>query len=517
MSKKMMKGSGALLCLAVLLLPGRAIGQDEDKEAQQMYAQQMYTQAIAMSAQASVLSAQAVAAAQYDEAVMAQVSDLAYQAVAMADTIYRAARRALNESQYRRAIELFEQSLDEEPEYASEALYYQALAYYRIGGRSNYDRAYGKLHEQLSRYPDAASSGDAEELMVRIESELARRGDAQAAERLAREAERLSQDEMTMAREMERDVQRDVEREREHAMQEGVSEEADIKAMALHALIQADPEKAIPYLSKVLKNRTPETAELREQAVFILGQHESDQTLDLMLDVVRNDPEPDVKAQAAFWLTQVDDPRAIDATISILDDPNLDEDLKGQALFALGQTDDPRAGQILRDYATRSDVDPEVRGMAVHGLAQHPSPENAELLKQMFNDVDDIEVREQILFALGQMTDTVDGDWLLAIFADESEDDEVREMALFMAGQSGNVDARVLSQMYDAAGDNMEMKQHILFTLTQVDSEAAFDKMLEIARSEDDPELREHAIFWIGQSGDPRAQDVLLEILDQKG
>ena len=59
------------------------------------------------------------------------------------------------------------------------------------------------------------------------------------------------------------------------------------------------------------------------------------------------------------------------------------------------------------------------------------------------------------------------------------------------------------------------MKQHILFTLTQVDSEAAFDKMLEIARSEEDPELREHAIFWIGQSGDPRAQDVLLEILDQ--
>jgi HEAT repeat protein len=109
----------------------------------------------------------------------------------------------------------------------------------------------------------------------------------------------------------------------------------------------------------------------------------------------------------------------------------------------------------------------------------------------------------------------VDGDWLLAIFADENEDDEVREMALFMAGQTGNVDARILSQMYDQAGDNIEMKQHILFTLTQVDSEAAFEKMLEIASTEEDPELREHAIFWIGQSGDPRAQDVLLEILEQ--
>ena len=483
MSKKMTMGSGALLCLAVLLLPGRLNGQDE-------------------------------AAVQY-EVAMAQVSELAYQAAAMADTIYRQARRALNEAEYRRAIELFERSLDEEPEYSAEALYYQALAYYRMGGRSNYDRAYGKLNEQLSRYPDAASSGDAEELMVRIEGELARRGDAQAAERLAREALKLAQAEVTRQREQERNPQREVDRERQHAEQERIVHEADIKAMALHALIQADPEKAIPYLTQVLQNRTPETAELREQAVFILGQHESDQTLDVMLDVVRNDPEPNVKAQAAFWLTQVDDPRAIDATISILEDPNLDEDLKGQAVFALGQTGDPRAGQILRDYASRSDVDPEIRGMAVHGLAQHPSPENAALLKQMFNDVDDPEVREQILFALTQMPDAVDGDWLLAIFADESEDDETREMALFMAGQTGNVDARVLSQMYDSAGDNIEMKQHILFTLTQIDSEAAFDKMLEIARSEEDPQLREHAIFWIGQSGDPRAQDVLLEILNQ--
>ena len=91
----------------------------------------------------------------------------------------------------------------------------------------------------------------------------------------------------------------------------------------------------------------------------------------------------------------------------------------------------------------------------------------------------------------------------------------MREMALFLAGQTGDVDARVLSQMYDSAGDNTDMKEQILFTLTQVDSEAAFDKMLQIARSEEDPELREHAIFWIGQSGDPRAQDVLLEILNE--
>ena len=63
MSKRMTMGSGALLCLAVLLLPGRAIGQDKAQAAEHMYAQ-----AIALSAQASVMSAQAMnAATQYED------------------------------------------------------------------------------------------------------------------------------------------------------------------------------------------------------------------------------------------------------------------------------------------------------------------------------------------------------------------------------------------------------------------------------------------------------------------
>jgi len=194
MSKKMMKGSGALLCLAVLFLPGRAIGQDETQVAQETY----------------------------------QVAQLTYQAATMEDTIYRAARRALNESQYRRAIELFEQSLDEEPKYSAEALYYQALSYYRMGGRSNYDRALAKLDAQMERYPDAASYGDAEELMVRIEGELARRGDAQAAERLAREAERLGweadQEAEHAAQEAARDAGRGGSREGDPLPVEGAAE-----------------------------------------------------------------------------------------------------------------------------------------------------------------------------------------------------------------------------------------------------------------------------------------------------
>lgn len=152
--------------------------------------------------------------------------------------------------------------------------------------------------------------------------------------------------------------------------------------------------------------------------------------------------------------------------------------------------------------------------MAIHGLASRASPENAAFLKELFDQVRDPELRDQILFALVQSPEAVDGQWLLAVFRDESQDPEVRQMALFMAGQTGAVDAGVLAGMYDAA-ETREMKEQILFTLQQSGGEAGLEKMFDIARNESDLELREAAIFWIGQSGDPRAHDVLLEILQQ--
>ena len=175
MSRKMMKGSGILLCLAVLSWPGRAEGQEAE------------------AMERAVAQASLVRAAYAMQAAQTEATSAAFALQARADTLYRAARRALNEAEYRRAIELFEQSMQEEPEYSAESLYYQALAYYRLGGRSNFDRAYRKLNEQLARYPEAASHGDAEELMIRIEGELARRGDAQAAERLAQQAQQLEE------------------------------------------------------------------------------------------------------------------------------------------------------------------------------------------------------------------------------------------------------------------------------------------------------------------------------------
>jgi HEAT repeat protein len=58
-----------------------------------------------------------------------------------------------------------------------------------------------------------------------------------------------------------------------------------------------------------------------------------------------------------------------------------------------------------------------------------------------------------------------------------------------------------------------EIKEQVIFALSQMDDKAAVDKLIDIARREPDRELRKKAIFWLGQSDDPRVADVLAELL----
>jgi len=446
---------------------------------------------------------------------------------AQGDTIYKSARMAMNQGEYERAIELYRKAMSEEPQYAADALYYQALAYQKLGGRANYRKALEALERQFEQYPDAATHNDALALELRVQGELARQGDARAAEALAREAERMQRD---MEREVQREVQRaqvDIARQqariersqtevrRELALQEAAQREAEMKMFALQALMESDPETAIPILENILTTRSEETAVLRQQAVFLLAREEgNERTTDLMLDIMQNDPDPEVRMNAAHWLARSDDPRAASALVSAAEsgDPELQE----AAVFALGQMPGSRSSEALKEIATRPGVDPGVRAMAIHGLAMHPSAENTQYLMDLFRKLpkDDIESRETILFALSQAPNGVSGDFLYAIVSDTKEDPAIREMALFAAARNGSLTPARLGEVYRETSDP-EMKEQVMFALTQSEDPAAFDVLLEIARTETDPELKQNAVFWVGRSDDPRAKQLMIEILEQ--
>ena len=97
-----------------------------------------------------------------------------------ADSLYRAAREALDRRDYRQAADLFAQVPARFPRsgYAADAYYWQAFALYRLGGTAAAPRrARGARHPARAVPQGAPTKGDAKALASRIQGELARRGD----------------------------------------------------------------------------------------------------------------------------------------------------------------------------------------------------------------------------------------------------------------------------------------------------------------------------------------------------
>lgn len=410
-----------------------------------------------------------------------------------ADSLYRAARSALNQEEYRRAVELFREVRERYPSsaYSAETYYWEAFSLYRSGGGDNLRTALSRLQTLEDRFPEARSAREAQALATRVRGELARRGDAEAAERLAREATR--------------------ERERDEG-QTCASEEQDTRIAALNALLQMDAERAVPILRRVLETRDECSAELRRKAVFLLSQKAGTETADLLVEVARNDPDLEVREQAVFWLSQVPSEKAVAALEEIVRNHN-ETSVREKAIFALSQHSSDRAAQLLRDVAVQSDWPEELREKAIFWLGQHGSSQNGQFLRELYGRLDRTGLKERVIFSLAQRRESENREFLRGIALDDGEPIELRKKAIFWLGQSGGFSVPELADLYDGVTDR-DIKQQIIFALSQRDEAAAVDVLMEIAQNEPDAELRKKALFWLGQSGDPRVAEFLLKLIE---
>ena len=66
--------------------------------------------------------------------------------------------------------------------------------------------------------------------------------------------------------------------------------------------------------------------------------------------------------------------------------------------------------------------------------------------------------------------------------------------------------------MYDRIRES-ELKEQMIFVLSQRRDRQALDKLMSIVRNEPDREMRRKAMFWLGQSKDPRVSAFLTDII----
>jgi len=400
--------------------------------------------------------------------------------------LYEAAREALNRRRYGEAAEQFAEIRSRYPRsgYVADSYYWQAFALFRDGGAGRLRQAAELLSAQESEHPDARTRRDADALMVRVEAQLARGGDANAAASIVRQAAGPC------------------------------DEEQEVRLAALSALLNMNAEQAVPILQEVLQSRDDCSVELRRRAVFLISQKMTDESVDILLDLAhRNpDPDPEVREQAIFWLHQVRTPEALDALESVLlesEDPKLQE----RAIFAISQrSDDDRAIRVLKSYAERTDIRNELRSNAIFWISQNPDAGGAEYLMELYPRLDDPELKERTIFGISQGGGAQARSWLMERVRDRNESIEIRKNALFWAGQMGGLDGADLDGLYETL-DDARMKEQVIFVASQSSERAAVDFLMDVARDEEDRELRERALFWLGQSKDPRVAEFLLSII----
>jgi HEAT repeat protein len=429
-----------------------------------------------------------------------------------ADSLYRAARTALDRREYRRAAELFAQVPARYPRsgYAADAYYWRAFSLYRLGGMAQLHEALVALDTQRERFPQAATSGDARALAGRIQGELARQGDPDAAARVIEAAADAGRTPIPPIPPVP--PAPPVPPELATRGDRCADDDDDTKLAALSALQQMDDERARPILRRVLARRDPASVCLRRKAVFLIAQESAAGGEDILLETARSDPDREVREQAVFWLSQVGTDRAVGALDSILrssTDPSMQE----KAVFALSQHGSERARQALRTYAERPGLSADLREKAIFWIGQSGGAENEAFLRALYGRLTETPLREKVLFAVSQAGGTENGRWLLGLARDGRQPLELRKRALFWAGQS-DASMSELTALYAAMPDR-EMREQLIFVYSQRDEPAAVDKLLDIAKREADPELRKKALFWLGQSDDPRAAKALQDIIEQ--
>jgi HEAT repeat protein len=468
------------------------------------------------------------AAAAIKAASLSMIAPAPWAAKDPADSLYREARAALGKGDYKKAADLFRRINAQYPqsEYAGESLYYLAFSEYRIGGSDHLHSALNSLSLIETRYPALAKRSDAKALRTRVCGELARQGDEACAAEVARAVNTAVSG----------------------AVSEAVSGAvAGAVAGAVSGAVRA--AEALSNSSSSRRSDCPSEDDDDDERVAALNaliQMDADRAMPILTKVLarRDACSAGLRRKAVFLVSQKRTPETADILMRIArSDP--DQEVREQAVFWLSQVPDERAVTMLQEILTTSNNE-ELQDKALFALSQHRSANAAKFLRDFaLRENASDELRGKAIFWLGQHRSSDNMEFLRSLYS-RVRSEEVKEKILFSLSQQrgvgndqwlldvarntresielrkkalfwagqGAASADQLIGLYSSLPDS-EMREQLIFVYSQRRDAKMVDKLLDIAKNDRDPELRKKAIFWLGQSHDPRVQQFLLDLINR--
>ncbi|MGH9736834.1 MAG: HEAT repeat domain-containing protein [Candidatus Acidiferrales bacterium] len=364
---------------------------------------------------------------------------------------YEAALDAVNDSQWEKARESFDEIARAADKNADAALYWRAYCEDKLGRRQD---ALGSITALEQKYPQSRWQNDAKalELQVRHESGQPVSPESQS--------------------------------------------DQDLKLLAINSLMQSDPSHALPLLEKVLNGTG--SPKLKERALFVLAQSGAPEASQILLRIAEGNSNPELQTKAVKYLGLFRGSRGVDE-LSQIYTSSTDEEVKSAVLrsFMLAGARD----RLLS--AAQSEKNPDLQREAIQMLGVSGARDD---LWKLYQSTPPAESRRAILQA---MFVAGDADHLEQLARSEKDEDlrvaAIRDMGLIGKDRTGST----LISMYAGAKDRATSKAVLQALFLQGNAQAIVD----IARKETDPEMKKDAVQKLSLMHSKVATDYMMELL----
>ena len=368
--------------------------------------------------------------------------------------LYDNGREALDEERYDRAEATFDELAKLNGSQTDAALYWKAYAENRLGKR---DTALATIAELKRRFPQSRWQKDASALELEVRQSAG-----------------------------------------QPVHPEGQKDD-ELRMLALHGIMNSDPERAMPLLGRVLESGSASPKE-KSQALFILAQSGSPQAREILGKIARGQSNPELQSKAIQYLG------IFGGT----------ESRKILAEVYASTSDVSIKRAILRSYmisgdrehlfeAAKNEKDDELKREAIRQLGLvHAQSE----LQQLYRTDNSPAVRRELLQAF-----FLAGDSPKLLEAAQSEkDSELRRVAVRNLGLIHSDDSAKALQSIYAKETDRGIKEEVLNSYFLQGNAAA---IVAIARNEKDPELKKTAVSKLSIMHSKEATDYLMEILQK--
>ncbi|MBS1839330.1 MAG: HEAT repeat domain-containing protein [Acidobacteria bacterium] len=273
------------------------------------------------------------------------------------------------------------------------------------------------------------------------------------------------------------------------------NEPDDLKAMALRAIWQSDPERALPVTDKILNGSG--SPKYKANILFVAAQSGSPQAAELMTRIARGQANPELQRKAVEYLSMFGGDKA-HKTLSELYASTSDEGVK-RAIIRSHLLNGDKASLFAEAKNEKSEA---LRKEAIRTLGLTGGTSE---LDQLYKSETSSDVKREILQAFFLAGDSS----RMEQAAMGEKDPELRRAAIRNLGLMGKSD--LLQSIY-AKETDYSLKEEVLNSYFLSGNAKA---LIAVAKSEKDASLKKKAVEKLSLMGSKEGNDYLMELLNK--